>query len=74
MLQRTVTSAALLVAAILITPQPAHAQQQTVNFTLGYFSPFGRDARVSDDVLNENREFLLFDIDEFGGASVGGNG
>ena len=72
MLQRTVTSAALLVAAILITAQPAHAQQQTVNFTLGYFSPFGRDGRVSDDVLNENREFLLFDIDEFGGASIGG--
>jgi len=72
MLQRTVTSAALLVAAMLITAQPAHAQQQTVNFTLGYFSPFGRDARVSDDVLNANREFLLFDIDEFRGASVGG--
>ncbi len=75
MLQRTVTSAALIVAAILITAHPAHAQQQTVNFTLGYFSLLGRDfdrGSVSNDVLSENRSFLVFDIDDFDGASIGG--
>jgi hypothetical protein len=71
MLQRTVTSAALLVAAILITAQPAHAQQ-TVNFTLGYFAPLGEESRVSGDVLNVNRTFLVFDVDDFGSASIGG--
>jgi hypothetical protein len=51
-----------------------------VNFTLGRFVPFGYDARVSeggrgfvsDDVLAANSEFLAFDIDDFAGASVGG--
>ena len=71
MLQRTVTSAMLTVAALLAYAAPAHAQQ-TLNFSLGYFAPLGRDARTSGDVLNANSTFLLFDIDEFGGASVGG--
>ncbi len=71
MLQRSVTSVVLLIAAVLICASPAHAQQ-TVNFTLGYFNPFDPSSRVSGDVLNEDRTFLVFDIDEFGGASVGG--
>lgn len=48
----------------------AHAQQ-TLNFSLGYFTPLGPDARVDDDVLTVNRTFLVFDIDEFNGASIG---
>ena len=71
MLQRTVTSVVLVFAAILTCARPAHAQQ-TLNFTLGHFAPLGEDARASDDVLNINRTFLVFDIDDFGGASVGG--
>ncbi len=46
--------------------------RQTVNFTLGYFTPLGFDARDDDDVLIANSTFLLFDIDDFNGASVGG--
>ena len=32
----------------------------------------GEDARVEGDVLNENRNFLAFDVDDFNGATVGG--
>jgi hypothetical protein len=71
MLQRTVTSVVLVLAAFLVCAQPAHAQQ-TVNFTLGYFTPQTFDSRTRGDVLNENSTFLLFDQDEFGGASIGG--
>ena len=71
MLQRTVTSALLVLAAFLVCARPAHAQQ-TVNFTLGYFTPQTFDSRTRGDVLNENSTFLFFDQDEFGGASIGG--
>lgn len=50
--------------------QPALAQQ-TLNFTLVYFTPRGEDARVQDDVLATNREFLTFDIKEFNSATAG---
>jgi hypothetical protein len=49
---------------------PARAQQ-TLNFSLGYFTVRGEDARAEGDVLNENRNFRLFDIDDFNGATVG---
>jgi hypothetical protein len=71
MLQRTVTSVVLVLAAFLACARPAHAQQ-TVNFTLGYFTPQKFDSRTRGDVLNENSTFLFFDIDDFAGASVGG--
>jgi hypothetical protein len=58
--------------ALLTWAQPAHAQQQTVNFTLGYFTPLSEDARTAGDVLNANRTFLFFDIKDFDSASVGG--
>ena len=70
MLQKTATSA-VLVLAFLMCARPGHAQQ-TVNFTLGYFAPQTYDSRTSGDVLNANRGFLLFDVEEFGGASFGG--
>jgi hypothetical protein len=65
----------LLAGAMLMCATAASAQdlgKQTVNFTLGYFTPFGFDSRDDDDVLLENSTFLLFDLDEFHGASVGG--
>jgi len=70
MLQRTLTTLVVVWAAMLVSAQPARAQQ-TLNFTLGYFAPIGEDARVGDDVLNVNRTFLVFDIEEFDGPSVG---
>lgn len=71
MLNRVVSSGVLVCAVMLVSAQPALAQQ-TLNFTLGAFVPLGEDARVIGDVLNENRTFLLFDVRDFNGASVGG--
>jgi hypothetical protein len=52
---------------------PANASaQQTLNFSLGVFTPRGEDARVDGDVLNANRAFLFFDIKDFKSASIGG--
>ena len=72
---KNVIAKGLLVGAMLMSATAASAQdlgRQTVNFTLGYFTPLGFDARDDDDVLNANSTFLLFDIDDFNGASVGG--
>ena len=70
-MQRTVTGAVLVFAAIMTCARPAHAQQ-TLNFTLGYFSPLGVDARVAGDTLVVAQRDLIFDVGDFGGTSVGG--
>lgn len=57
-------------AALLAAPDPA-AAQQTVNVTFGYFAVRGEDARVDDDVLNENRNFRDFEIGEFNTGTLG---
>ena len=58
-------------ASLVAAAQPAFAQQ-TLNFSLGYFTVRGEDARVEGDVLTENRSLLVFDVSEFNGATVGG--
>lgn len=60
------------VAVTLLGAAPSAQAQQTLNFTLGYFTVRGEDARVDNDVLIENRIVRLFDIDDFNGGSVGG--
>jgi len=57
--------------AVVLSVAPAFAQQ-SLNFSLGYFMLQGEDARVPGDVLVANRTFLLFDMKEFNGFSVGG--
>ena len=59
------------IGALTMSARPA-AAQQTLNFSLGYFAVRGEDARVEGDVLNANRGIFVFDIDEFNGATVGG--
>lgn len=74
-MKRVFRNGILALAALLGCTAAAQAQdngKQTVNFTLGYFTPFGLDSRDDDDVLVANRTFLLFDVDDFNGASVGG--
>ena len=74
MLKKVIASG-VLAGATLMSASVANAQglgKQTVNFTLGYFTPLGPDARDDDDVLNANSTFLYFDFDDFNGASVGG--
>jgi hypothetical protein len=70
MLNRTCASLLLLGAIVIGAAAPA-AAQQTLNFSVGYFAPLGEDARVEGDVLNSNRNFLVFDVGDFGSASVG---
>jgi hypothetical protein len=60
-----------LASAMGATAQPAHAQQ-TLNFTLGYFTVHGEDARTTGDILTSDRRFLTFDLGDFNGATVGG--
>jgi hypothetical protein len=75
MLKKVLTNGTVVAAAMLICATAASAQdrgQQTVNFTLGYFTPLGFEARADDDVLNADSTFLLFDLDDFNGAAVGG--
>src|SRR5512138_1302663 len=62
---------AVACSAMLFSPEAARAQQ-TVNLSLGYFTVRGQDARVAGDVLNANRNFLTFDVNDFNGASIGG--
>jgi hypothetical protein len=70
MLNRTCASLLLLGAIVIGAAAPA-AAQQTLNFSVGYFAPLGEDARVEGDVLNSNRNFLVFDVGDFASASVG---
>jgi hypothetical protein len=61
----------LLAGAALAMSVQTAAAQQTLNFSLGYFTVRGEDARVEGDVLNENRNFIVFDVGDFNGATVG---
>src|SRR5688572_7367074 len=61
----------LLLLCTALAPSTA-AAQQTINFSLGLFTPRGEDARVEGDVINANRTFLAFDVDDFNSASIGG--
>src|SRR5262245_19162822 len=63
-------------ACFLATPSAAHAQQ-SVTIWAGGFVPHGEDARARDegtsqDVLVNNRDFLVFNINDFTGATIGG--
>jgi hypothetical protein len=62
----------LLFACTVLSLAPATASaQQTINFSLGVFTPRGEDARVAGDVLTADRSFLFFDVDDFKSASIG---
>ena len=63
----------LLLTAVAVIAHAGDARaQQTLNFSLGYFTPLGSDARVQDDVLAVNQTFLVFDVKDFNGVSIGG--
>lgn len=74
MKSRTLWIAAVMTLMALVAPVAASAQNNTVNFSIGYFALRGEDARVDDDVLVQDLSFppvLLFEIGDFNGASVG---
>jgi hypothetical protein len=63
---------ALVAGAVLAgSARPALAQQ-TLNFSLGYFTVKGEDARVGGDILKTNRRAFVFDIPDFNSPTVGG--
>ena len=58
-------------AVIVGSVRPAQAQQ-TLNFSFGYFTPKGEDARVDRDILVTNRNAFVFDVAVFNSGTVGG--
>jgi Outer membrane protein beta-barrel domain len=73
-------STGMVLLGLVTAAAPAQAQDQGFSVSLGYFAPRGESGRVDGDVLNANRcidtsflcEPLLFDIGDFGGATIGG--
>jgi hypothetical protein len=55
----------------VLSADAAFAQQQSLNFSLGYFAVRGEDARVEGDALVINRDLYLFDFADFNGPSIG---
>ena len=68
--KRLIPALLFVCATVTLAPTTASAQQ-TINFSLGAFTPRGEDARVAGDVLNANRNFLFFEIGDFKSASIG---
>jgi len=71
MSQKTLTGVLLVLGLVLAGAWPARAQQ-TFNVTVGYVTPLAEWDRVPGDVLVANRSFLLFEVDDFSGPSIGG--
>ena len=62
-------------AIVLVTgfvATPVASAQQSLNLWVGGFAPRSEDARIGDDVLVQNRDFLIFNINDFNGGTVGG--
>ena len=70
MLKR-VTTCLLFAGAVWLGSAADVRAQQTFNFSVGYFTPRGEDARVDGDVINANRSFLAFDVSEFNTVAIG---
>ena len=69
---RLLSTLAGVVAFSVLSADAAFAQQQSVTFSLGYFTIRGEDSRAAGDVLVANREILLFDFDDFNTVAIGG--
>jgi len=61
----------LAVTLLVLMPAVASAQQ-SLNLSIGGFSPRPEDARDQNDVLVKDRSFLAFNIGDLSGAAVGG--
>lgn len=67
-----VALAAPATADAQITRVTGNDYRQAVGITFGWFGVRGADARVSDDVLLANLDFLAFDIKDFNTGTIGG--
>jgi len=61
----------LLAATVLLLIPAAASAQQSLNFSIGGFSPVAADARGIDDVLVNDQQFLAFNVSDLGGPTVG---
>ena len=64
----------------VLTPSSVEAQirrvsgsdtRQSFGVNLGGFFPKGEDSRVDGDVLFANRDFLIYDVEDFRGVNIG---
>lgn len=70
MVHRIVVGALLVL--MLVAGLPAGvAAQQSISVQFGGFFPKGEGSRVQGDVLDINREYLLFDFGDFNGFQIG---
>jgi hypothetical protein len=70
MFRKVLLTALLVAVTSAIQAAPARAQQ-SLNFQLGAFMPRGEDGRVVNDVLVVNRQYLVFDFQDFNAVTVG---
>ena len=68
---RSLLVAAAALAAVLLAPHAALAQQ-SLALNIGHFGVRGADARVDDDVLLENLNLFSFDPTELDSVTFGG--
>jgi hypothetical protein len=59
------------VLTISVVSADSAAAQQSLNFSLGYFTVRGEDARVEGDALVANRDLYLFEFSDFNSPSFG---
>ncbi|MCX6553184.1 MAG: outer membrane beta-barrel protein [Acidobacteria bacterium] len=70
---RRIISGTLFAVAIFAAQAGTAEAQQAFTVNLGSFMPRGEDARADNDVLVVNRQYLLFDVGDFTGVTVGGD-
>ena len=71
MYRRMLAAVILVSAFVAASAIPARAQQ-SLTFNLGGFMPRAEDGRPPGDVLVVNRQYLLFNVSDFNGFTVGG--
>jgi hypothetical protein len=71
-------TASVVATVVGLAATPAASAQQSLNFTIGAFTPRGGDCvaarcpdRANDDVLANNLDFLDFNVKDFKGPTVG---
>lgn len=72
MLHKILVGALLVVTLVVGLPVGA-AAQQSISVQIGGFFPKGEGSRTTGDVLDINREYLLFNVGDFKGFQIGGD-
>jgi hypothetical protein len=61
----------LVACAIVFGSAGPALAQQTLNFSIGYFTPKGEDARTDGDILTTNLNDFVFEVKDFNGPTFG---